>query len=174
MQGLRTGRRGPTLALMSQESDRGFVLAIAALLDDAVGDLIKAHMIPECTSELRKRILKYPGVLASAAARLNVACAFGWIGADTHHNLRNAKADRNKFAHSRGPLKFDSAEIKALCEKFRVPDMDGFRPHPPERSSFLLATQWALLHIWDAMDRCETPAQHVERPIRRIDSDRTD
>lgn len=124
---------------LEQESDRGAGLVGLAFLDELLKRLFEAKMRAGRTT---KKLLEYPGALATASARSDVAYSLGWVGAKTHRDLGTLRRIRNEFAHAHEPVKFTDAGIQALCAKLelgKVPISIRGRFASPEREQFMCA-----------------------------------
>ena len=124
---------------LEQDSDRGAALVGLAFLDELLKRLFEAKMR---TGRMTKKLLEYPGALATASARSDVAYSLGWIGAKTYRDLVTLRQIRNKFAHAYEPMKFTDAGIQALCAKLELGDVPiGIRGRfaSPEREQFICA-----------------------------------
>lgn len=90
------------------ESDRGAVTIGFAHVDQHLKALFE-HVAPSGLSALdRNRVLKYPGPLSTAAAKMDVAFFTRLIPRTLYDAMQNLRAIRNKVAHS--PGSFDLAE----------------------------------------------------------------
>ena len=71
-------------------------------------------------------------LLENFSAKIAMAYAFRLIGPITRFDLDLIRFIRNEFAHSRMPLTFQTAEVKAVCDHLRIVDFPGsLTPYGP-------------------------------------------
>src|SRR5579859_4286121 len=109
------------------ESDRGAALVALAYLDELLARLLKANML-ECN--VTKKLLEYPGPLATASGRADLAYVSGYLGKETYSDLCVVRKIRNKFAHGHHVLRFTDTAVEGLCSSLQAPksstyDMDS-------------------------------------------------
>jgi hypothetical protein len=104
----------------ANESDRGVALIAAAYLDQALEQLLRAHF--GGGRKLADELLEQGRALSSFRSRILLAHAVGLIGPLHFQTLDAIREIRNKFAHFRRDLKFETPEVKSLImQKFKLP-----------------------------------------------------
>jgi DNA-binding MltR family transcriptional regulator len=94
----------------AQRAETSLALTTAALIEDWLEHAIKSHM-RELSSTQDRRIFGGYGPLSSFAARIDVAYALSYFDDIIYSDLRAIKEIRNKFAHSKSVLHFNSEPI---------------------------------------------------------------
>lgn len=146
---------------IDRESDRGLAVLGAAYLDECLGWLIASFLVKDATRV--DGTPKWP--LESFAARIRVAYDMGLISRDEHHDLKEIRKIRNRFAHNRHVLSFSEADITRECNELRL-----WKPAPQwlerasARSKFAITTSrlWNQLGIRILMqkpNRRKTPGE---------------
>lgn len=90
-----------SVADLLEESDRGAVLLCAEYVNDQLGDLFIKIAPPSFKKGDVKRLLEFPGALASFSARHTIATLSGLISFHLNESIRNLRVLRNKAAHGR-------------------------------------------------------------------------
>jgi Mannitol repressor. len=112
----------PTLAkALDQASGRGTALLATAWLDDALDQFVRSRCLDDAA--VLRFLFENRGPLESFYSRIQVAYAFGLIGADVRNELNLIREIRNEFAHIRDPLSFSDPSIEARCKSLQVPSM---------------------------------------------------
>jgi DNA-binding MltR family transcriptional regulator len=110
------------LRVLVESATEGTELACAliagAFIEQALGNLLAAVMIPENESD---GLLK--GVLGTAAARANISYCLGLIDETTWENAKTIAEVRNQFAHSHTPVGFADPQIRELCNRLVEPPL---------------------------------------------------
>ena len=102
-----------------RESDRGAVLVVAALLDDALESLLRTQFVdePAVMNQVIEPLFDGPiAALGSLAAKAAMAYALGLINQRTFDDIRQIRRVRNAFAHSSEPVSLDETRIKPLVD----------------------------------------------------------
>jgi hypothetical protein len=105
---------------LANESDRGAVIVSAALLDDALLNMLKQRLCPslEREDELFERIY---APLGTFAAKIDLAYRVGLINAEFRRILHLMRKLRNDFAHSVHNVDFNEPAVqRRLRELFRL------------------------------------------------------
>jgi DNA-binding MltR family transcriptional regulator len=121
--------------LQQEKTDRGVALVGAAFLDDALRALIRAALIEK--SETADNLFKYPGPLATFAARTDFAYCMGLIGKMMFQDLKLVREVRNSFAHQHRPARFEDPEVTRLCKRLRIGHLYEL-VSPDARNRFIL------------------------------------
>lgn len=100
---------------------RAHALVAASFLDDALGELLGAHLV-SCAAKLVRGRLKEFGI------RIDVCEALGVISRDFAADLHVIREVRNAFAHGHAELYFTTPAIETLCRRLRNIAIIGFDP----------------------------------------------
>lgn len=128
--------------------------------------LIERRTIPEAAKKIEE-LMHYPGVLASAAAKIDLAHALGWLGPNTYSDLTYLRKIRNEFAHSATILKFDDEPIRGMCSHLKMHKLSNFAFMP--RDQFFASAMFVALQLWEVIDRSERPEQGRDYPLQKVD-----
>jgi len=102
---------------LSEYSETTVAVVFASRVEDALEYGIKAKMRADLSSSLSDRLFKHYGPLTTFSGKIDIAHAFSVIGAESYSDLRAIKDIRNRFAHSKNVMRFDSPEIAPLLQK---------------------------------------------------------
>lgn len=95
-----------------RESDRGAVIVGAAILDDAVTQLLRAVFDANKISNKQiDKMFDLSGPLSSFGSKTLVAYGFGFISKTVFEDLNRIRGLRNEFAHSSVKVDFLSPDI---------------------------------------------------------------
>ena len=103
---------------LGRRSQAGSVLLLTTQLDDALERRIRYSM-PQLSNTMRDKLFSGYGPFATFNVRIDVAYAMGYINADAHHDFHVMRAIRNRFAHPRGLVHFESNKIRDLIRTFK-------------------------------------------------------
>lgn len=81
------------------ESERGAIIIGAEKVQEQLSKLIE-RILPNKSRKYKKKLLKYPGVLSSFSAKIELAYAFRLISEELRISLNHLRNIRNKAAHS--------------------------------------------------------------------------
>lgn len=81
------------------ESERGAILIGTEKVDEQLSKLIE-RILPRKSRKYKEKLLKYPGVLSSFSAKIELAYAFRLISEELRISLNNLRKIRNEAAHS--------------------------------------------------------------------------
>lgn len=70
------------------------------------------------------------GPLGTFSDKIIMAYGMGIFGKKTRHDLDLIRHLRNGFAHCRLPLRFNTPEVKAVCDHLLLPDIESLRAVP--------------------------------------------
>lgn len=97
--------------MLSHESERGCVIVGAALLDEALEQILKIRLVP--SPEKRDKLFNGAyAPLGSFSAKIDFAYRVGIIGLNRRSILHLIRKLRNDFAHSTLQLSFDSQQVR--------------------------------------------------------------
>lgn len=101
------------LRAVQRRTDASTVMVGAAILDNGLESAIATRM-PGLNNRLKQKLFEGYGPLATFAAKIDVALAFGLVDVETHKKLHVVKRVRNEFAHSPDTVTFESQEIVSM------------------------------------------------------------
>jgi len=106
--------------------ERGLVLSLAAFAEDALGQLLKAFLLPnEATDQLLEG---FNAPLGTFSSRIKAAYALGLIEKDQLDDLERLRKMRNEFAHSWRPIDFENPRISAHIKALNYSSIDDKFP----------------------------------------------
>lgn len=141
------------------ESDRGAALVGAALIDDQLDRLLRAHLIEGKVADSLLDGGNAP--LGTFSTRLKLAYSLGLLSKLEYDEGDLIRRIRNEFAHGLHGLTFQKDKVKDLCLNLRADTPDGARygndPRKLYINSVVLMTLSLLYrHEYAAMNRCQT------------------
>jgi hypothetical protein len=161
-------------SMLGRESDRGLVLVGAAHIDTCLADLLHAVFPSSMERDFRKRLLKYPGPLASLAARADAAFAFRLIPREVYEAINALRELRNELAHKPAAFTLVGQEERY----FRIYAIGPDVPNGIRRMAFEIMLQAKLRAVTEVMEnfRKQNPefaheAWNDKRILDRITSD---
>ena len=101
----------------NKETERGAVLAAAAMLDDQLGKVIEAFLIPNKGSQALLRGFNAP--LGSFSARIAAAFGLGLISEAEYRECELIRKVRNEFAHQI-KVSFATEKVVGLCAQLQM------------------------------------------------------
>ena len=105
---------------LEKESERGTVIVSAALMDEALEELIKAMLVPSPGKEDKLFDGAY-APLDSFSAKIDFAYRLGIIASLTRDSLHLIRKLRNDFAHSALHMSFETNSVKnRIRELFKL------------------------------------------------------
>jgi DNA-binding MltR family transcriptional regulator len=158
---------------LGQEKDRGAALLAAALLDNNLAALIEAFLIDDvgakrgAQSEVEKLLYEPNAPLASLSSRTRAAYCLGLISEEAFRDVELMRDIRNRFAHRLHGLSFETAAIKAMCERLSyVQRMNALNAGMAStaREKFILA---AALY-WSQLSGLKALAKHRRKTPRTL------
>lgn len=107
------------MEMMTSESDRGSVLVCAAILDDTLGEMIQAKLVPspKNNDELLSSAF---APLGSFSSKIEMSYRLGLIRRDVYKSLTLLRKIRNDFAHASVKNGFDEQSTQQ-----KIMDMVG-------------------------------------------------
>lgn len=147
-----------------KESDRGYALIIAAWLDDALGELIRARFVDHSASA--DELLVGDSPLGTFSARIKAAFCFGLIDERVKRDLNIIRAIRNDFAHQRDNLSFESPAVKSRCASLGL--LDEIRnaadtaKKTTSRNRFMLVASHLLMYLIDRAKEIDRPPSNAD------------
>jgi hypothetical protein len=111
-------------------SDRATAVMLGSMVEISLERLLGTLIRSDLNSSDRGKIFEYDGPLRTFAAKTVMAYALKLIGPKSRADLDLVRLLRNEFAHSRKPFGFSTPEVKAVCDRLRMPDQPGaYIPH---------------------------------------------
>ena len=109
--------------------ERGLILAIAAFAEDALGDLIKAFLMP---GKAATQLLDgFNAPIGAFSARIKLAFSLGLITKRQYEDLDRIRQIRNEFAHTWEPISFMDQKIAAHISALNFSSLDDNFPSSP-------------------------------------------
>jgi hypothetical protein len=108
------------------ESDRACGILQASWVELIVERSLQSRLRQEGIS----KIFDLNGPLGTFSNKIIMAFGMGIFGAKTRHDLDLIRHIRNGFAHCQRPLRFNTPEIKGMCDHLELPDLDQARATP--------------------------------------------
>ena len=105
--------------ILAGESDRGLALAGAAMLDDAIEVLLKAHFLDK--PKVVKSIIGPDRPIGTFSSRIKVAYILGLLEESEFLDLELIRKIRNDCAHSRSDVDFSAAPHKDRIAELHSP-----------------------------------------------------
>jgi len=96
---------------LTGETDRGLAVVAAAVIDDLLGDALRAFF---CDDGAVKGLLDNDRALGTFSARIDACLALGLIEDIEHHEISIVRRVRNEFAHAKHGTSFKSQKISHL------------------------------------------------------------
>lgn len=123
---------------LENSSDRGLVLVSGSIIDELLGELLKAFLIN--SKSVEKDLFKVNGVLATFEAKIQMSYYLGLISKNEKSNITYLQRVRNKFAHQFIDITFENDAISNVCSNFEIPKncyMPNEIPRPNKETSEL-------------------------------------
>ena len=109
-------RFGAFIDMLKQESERGSVIVSAALMDEALEQLLKAKLVP--SPEKNDELFYGPyAPLGNFSAKIDFAYRVGIIGVNQRSSMHLIRKLRNDFAHSSRQIGFTSQKVHSRIQK---------------------------------------------------------
>jgi hypothetical protein len=117
---LQYGYGQPTLEM----GDRAMALVLGSILEQGLELAILSHCVlgwntPESESEQRKLFGGGEDGAMNFSVKIRIAYALGVYGPKTRDDIDTMRHIRNFFAHDRGHLTFDDADVSKLCDQLK-------------------------------------------------------
>jgi len=122
-----------------------FVLEEAARLEDMLRDIILAAM-PNLTNSMKGMHFRGTGSFASFRGRTDMAYAMGLIKEWVFHDLNVIREVRNKFAHPKGNVTFNTTAVHRAIEHFPT-----FYAHADHYKFFIQRLRLRTEALWRAL-----------------------
>ena len=106
--------------------ERGLVLSLAAFSEEALGDLLKAFLIP--TEATKQLVDGFNAPLGTFSSRIKAAYSIGLITKEQFFDLERLRKIRNEFAHTWKPIDISSQKIATLIESMAFSRIDDQFP----------------------------------------------
>ncbi|WP_323772649.1 MltR family transcriptional regulator [Alcanivorax sp.] len=143
------------------ETDRGAALVGAALIDDRLVRLLKAHFL-EC-KESEDLLKGGSAPLGAFSARIKMAYCLGLITDLEYKECDYIRRIRNEFAHKVHGLTFKDNKVHDLCQNLKANTPDGARFDGDARQLFINSVILTSLALWYRPDynKPHKAKQHV-------------
>ena len=135
---------------LKKETDRGLPLVGTVLIDEKLGEILKAFFID---GKISTKLLQEPtSPLATFSAKIDICFALGLIDDFEFYEINILRRIRNEFAHKRHGISFETGKIKDLCSNLRVKELDGFSTNDP-KLTYMVAVSFIALRIYNRSER---------------------
>lgn len=106
------------LTEFARETDRGAVLIAADIVSAHLETVVRSLAPATFGTKQLNRILSYPGLLATFAARADLCHMAGFVDATAYRSISILRALRNKGAHSQSAFRLSEHHdrLRELCE----------------------------------------------------------
>jgi hypothetical protein len=102
---------------MSRQTEPTYALVSASTVEDWVRHALIAKMRNDLSSKLSERLFEGYGPLSSFSGKIDIAYALNIFPTEIYNDLRAIKDIRNKFAHAKDYLHFNSVELAPDIQK---------------------------------------------------------
>jgi hypothetical protein len=126
----RVTRANPTVADVEaverelyRGSDRASVVMLGSFVEGFLERLLINTVRDDLNSDDRRQLFEFNGAAGTFSDKIMVAYAFKLIGPMTRADLDLIRLLRNEFAHSLMPISFETPEVQAVCQQFRLLDL---------------------------------------------------
>jgi DNA-binding MltR family transcriptional regulator len=127
---------------LTNESDRGCALFVAAFLDSELERLLDKFFVNNAS--VKKDMLDQSRPLSSFSARIDMSYLLGLLGPKAHRDLHLIRKVRNEFGHVPIELNFDDQRIKQRCGELYH---DGYIEEVSPRDKFIRTAMGVLAAI---------------------------
>jgi len=131
------------LSVLNAETERGLPITAGAMLDEVLGEVLKAFMAEN--AETARLLNGFNAPLGTFAARISACYALALIGEDEFQELETIRKIRNKFAHGWKPRAFEDNSISYLCGNLPWRGPDEYEDNASPRSRFSMAVSMLLV-----------------------------
>jgi hypothetical protein len=147
------------------ETDRGAVVLTASLLENALTNILKRHLVPSSNND--DELFENPlAPLSSFGTKIQISQRLGLISTRLARDLNIVRKMRNEFAHNVHGSTLESGKIKDLLTNL-ITSSDIAKNHDPvkniypqgARGNFLKVTNLTLFHLQSMVEGGLTPSQ---------------
>jgi len=114
------------LAKLSPNLDTIYAVRAASVLEDSLEKSIRLRM-PFLSNTLAECLFEGYGPLSSFSAKIDIAFSFHYITQSVRQDMHAMRTLRNRFAHPKGELTFDSPGLDSIFAKFTTFKKNGER-----------------------------------------------
>ncbi|EPD42364.1 MULTISPECIES: hypothetical protein [Delftia] len=132
------------LADFNKETERGTALAAAAMLDEQLGRIIEAFLIPNKGSKALLDGFNAP--LGTFSARIASSFALGLLSEVEYRECDLIRKVRNEFAHQI-KVSFTSEKVVSLCAQLQLSAKSYGDVHVDTRGQFTTAAVALILNL---------------------------
>ena len=127
--------------LLEKQDDRGLVLSLAAFAEDALGNLLKAFMLPVAASA--QLVDGFGAPLGNFSSRIKAAYSLGLITKNQFSDLEQLRKIRNLFAHTWQPISLADQRVSGHIRSMSYASYLQVYPETPDEK--LRSSGFALL-----------------------------
>jgi mannitol operon repressor len=128
----------------NKETERGAALAAAAMIDDQLGRVIEAFIVPNKGAQALLSGFNAP--LGSFSARIAAAFALGLISEAEYRECELIRKVRNEFAHQI-KVSFKTEKVAGLCGQLQLSAKSYDNVHIDTRGQFTTAAVALILSL---------------------------
>jgi DNA-binding MltR family transcriptional regulator len=146
---------GPFLEMFRRETDRGFAIGAATVLDSLMEILLRKRMIQAVPTE----IFSAYGPLGSFSAKIDISYYLGFISKGDHAELHTIRRIRNEFAHSLDTsLSFSSRPISDHISKLQLSASSILKKKSDKRRDFNTAILVLIGFLYAMIEEASSPS----------------
>ena len=127
--------------LLEKQDDRGLVLSLAAFAEDALGNLLKAFMLPGATTG--QLVDGFNAPLGNFSSRIKAAYSLGLVTKNQFTDLEQLRKIRNLFAHTWQPISLADQRVSGHIRSMNYASY--LQVYPETADKKLRSSGYALL-----------------------------
>ncbi|ANW05037.1 MltR family transcriptional regulator [Bradyrhizobium icense] len=124
-------------SFLTHLDERGLILSLASFAEDALGDLIRAFLLPGASAT--QLLDGFNAPIGTFSTRIKMAYSLGLVTKRQYEDLDRLRRIRNEFAHNWEPISFADQKIAAHISALHFSTLDDDFPSSPQekvRKSF--------------------------------------
>ena len=127
--------------LLEEQDDRGLVLSLAAFAEEALGNLLKAFMLPVAASG--QLVDGFGAPLGNFSSRIKAAYSLGLVTKNQFTDLEQLRKIRNLFAHTWQPISLADQRVSGHIRSMNYASY--LQAYPETADKKLRSSGYALL-----------------------------
>jgi DNA-binding MltR family transcriptional regulator len=144
----------PYFHQLHKETDRGYAIVAAILLDGLLETLLRKKMIPSVPNE----IFSGYGPLSSFSAKIDLSFYLGFISRGEYDELHQIRRIRNEFAHSlNAPLSFSHPPVCDRISSLRFTGSSLLKEETSKRVDFEISVLVLIGFLYAIIERSTPP-----------------
>ncbi|MEB0106336.1 MltR family transcriptional regulator [Pseudomonas sp. MH9.3] len=150
---------------LDELDDRGLVLSLASFAEEALGNLLKAFMLPGPTTIALVDGFNAP--LGNFSSRIKAAFSFGLVSKKQFNDLEQLRAIRNSYAHTWKPIALTDQKISGHIRSMNYAPF--LQAYPAIAEEKLRSSGYALLlNLIASANAINQEGRRVEEPKAEI------